>query len=81
MPIQMPRTLCVFAALLAAVSASNAGANCVITHLASSYSVKEVLANNGGYTFSNYGAICNKLQKANAQIFIDGSYGSMLQRA
>jgi hypothetical protein len=81
MPIRLTRALRVCAALLTAASFNCASANCIITHLASSYSVKEAFGSNNGYTFSNYEPICNKLQKANAQIFIDGGYGAMLERS
>ena len=58
-----------------------ASANCSITHDTASPQVTRAFRANDGYTFKNYGEVCEKLRKANAQIFIHGTSGVLLSRS
>jgi len=80
-PTPCTRVLRCCAALCLTMLALPASANCSITRLTASDSVRQVFKENGGYNFQNYDVICNKLRKANAQIVIHGAYGVLINRS
>jgi len=81
MPMLCLRLLKCCAALWLTMLALPVSANCSIAHITSSADVYQVLEENGGYTFKNYRAVCDKLSKADARIVISGDYGVLSNRS